>query len=157
MLRVFTIALLSLVLVACAGERQRGVTSSAGQKEAAPKVGVVEAVTAVELPDEGGGSGAYFGSIFGNIGGANVGGGRGGAVGSVLGTVLGGTAGDAAQNSGVIPGLEIWVKLDEGKSMVVTQPVKEKEDFKVGERVRVVHKKGELRVEHEPDSKPAQP
>ena len=154
MRRILIVILSALLLAACASDGSCDASSSAGKKENAPKVGVVEAVTVVELPDEGGGSGSYIGGTLGNIGGANVGGGRGGAVASVLGAVLGSTVGDAAQNSGVIPGLEIWIKLDEGKSMVVTQPAKEKEDFKVGERVRVVRKKGELRVEHEPDSKP---
>ena len=154
MRRAFVFALLSLLLAACASDSSHGIPSPAGQKEPAPKPGVVEAVTPIELPDEGGDSGSYLGGTLGNIGGASVGGGRGGAVSSVLGAVLGSTAGDAAQNSGVIPGLEIWVRLDEGRSEVVTQPVNAKEDFKVGERVRVVRKKGELRVEHESDSKP---
>ena len=146
--------LFALLLAGCAGGPY-----DAGDKPAAeaPKEvvrhGVVESVKPIEM-DASSGGGVAAGSIFGQAGGANTGGGRGAAVGSILGTVLGGTLG---QQAGIAtkPGLEIWVRLDgeEGKSAYVMQPGK-LDEFKVGDRVRVVRKKGETRVEHEAAAEP---
>jgi outer membrane lipoprotein SlyB len=140
--------IIALLLAGCASDRQGGVGGNGDANNVATiKRGVVESVTPIEL-DASSGGGATLGSVFGQVGGASSGGGRGSAVGSILGTVLGGTLG---QQSGIAtrPGLEIWVKLDgEGKSTYVMQPGKP-DEFKVGDRVRVLRKRGETRVEHE--------
>lgn len=139
--------MLALLLTGCASDRQGGVGGS-DANVAVIKLGVVESVTPIEL-DASTAGGATLGSVFGQAGGASSGGGRGSAVGSILGNVLGGTLG---QQSGIAtkPGLEIWVKLDgeEGKSTYAMQPGKP-DAFKVGDRVRVVRKRGETRVEHD--------
>ena len=141
---VFIIA--ALLLTGCASEPQGIGSSGKNDNVAVIKLGVIESVKPIEL-DASTEGGASFGSIFGQIGGANTGGGRGAVTGSILGSVFGGTLG---QQAGIAskPGLEIWVKLDgeENKSAYVTQPGKP-DAFKVGDRVRVVRKKGEVRVE----------
>jgi len=139
---------ITLLLTGCASDRQGGIGGAGSDTNVAViKLGVVESVTPIEL-DASTAGGATLGSVFGQAG-ASSGGGRGSAVGSILGTVLGGTLG---QQSGIAtkPGLEIWVKLDgeEGKSTYVMQPGKP-DAFKVGDRVRVVRKRGEVRVEHD--------
>lgn len=109
------------------------------------KSGVIESVTPITL-DASSRSGSTAGSIFGQVGGANTGDGRGAVVGSLLGSVLGGTLGHQA-GIATQPGLEIWVKLDnEEQSTYVMQPGKP-DAFSTGDRVRVVRKKGEVRVE----------
>jgi len=113
------------------------------------KLGVIESVTPIELDASTSGRRYHPAVFFGQVGGASTGSGRGAAVGSILGTVLGGTFG---QQSGIAtkPGLEIWVRLEEeGKSTYVMQPGKP-DTFKVGDRVRVVRKNGETRVEPMP-------
>jgi len=137
-----------LLLTACAGSQQGIGSGSADTPKEIIKLGVIESVTPIEL-DASSGGGSTVGSIFGQVGGASTGGGRGSVAGSVLGTVLGGTLGHQA-GIATKPGLEIWVKLDdeEGKSTYVMQPGKP-DAFKVGDRVRVVRKKGETRVEPE--------
>ncbi len=137
-----------LLLAACASN-QPGL---GGKPTDAPrevvKLGVVESVTPIEL-DASSHAGANVGGVFGQVGGAGTGGGRGSTVGIILGGVVGGTLG---QQAGIAtkPGLEIWVKLDgeEGKSAYVMQPG-QPDEFKIGDRVRVVSKSGETRVEHE--------
>ena len=132
-----------LLLAGCASDRQGGIGSA--DNVAVIRLGVIESVTPIEL-DASTSGGATTGSVFGQVGGASTGSGRGAAVGSILGTVLGGTFG---QQSGIAtkPGLEIWVRLEEeGKSTYVMQPGKP-DAFKVGDRVRVVRKNGETRVE----------
>jgi outer membrane lipoprotein SlyB len=159
MRRVFLI--LAVVLLGACASNPQGIGSAAAPKaDKPPKLGVIESVTPIEL-DASSYAGANVGGIFGQVGGANSGGGRGAVVGSILGGVLGGTLG---QQAGVAtkPGLEIWVKLDDtGKSTYIMQPGKP-DDFKVGDRVRIVNKQGDQRVEAEkasaaPQEKPARP
>ncbi|ADL56802.1 outer membrane lipoprotein [Gallionella capsiferriformans] len=131
-----------LLLAGCASGK--GVTA-----KDTVKYGVLESVTPIEM-DASSNTGSMAGGIFGQIGGANTGAGRGAVVGSVLGSVLGGTLG---QRAGIDSknGLELWVKLDGAEqSTYVMQPGKP-EAFRVGERVRIVQKKGVVRVE--PDIK----
>lgn len=132
-----------LLLAGCAGGKH-GIGANDPAKEII-KLGVIESVTPIEMDDSSRG-GSTAGSIFGQVGGANTGAGRGAVVGSVLGSVLGGTLGHQAGIAGK-PGLELWVKLDnEDQSTYVMQPGKP-DAFKVGDRVRIVRKKGDLRVE----------
>ncbi|MDD2916081.1 MAG: hypothetical protein PHP70_12265 [Gallionella sp.] len=146
---------IALLLSGCASNQPGGIGSGANDANVAViKLGVIESVTPIEL-DASTSSGATFGGVFGQVGGASTGSGRGATVGSILGSVLGGTLG---HQSGIAtkPGLEIWVKLDgeEGKSTYVMQPGKP-DAFKIGDRVRVVRKRGETRVE--PDAAAEKP
>lgn len=138
--------LLTLLLAGCAGS-PRGVGTPTKDSV---KSGVIESVTPITL-DDSSNAGSMAGGIFGQVGGANTGAGRGAVIGSVFGSVLGGTlghqAGIATKN-----GVELWIKLDgETQSTYVMQPGKA-EAFKVGERVRLSRKQGELRAEPEPQS-----
>ena len=147
--------IITLLLAGCASD-QHGIDgkSAAEVPKEVVKLGVIESATPIEL-DASSGGGSSVGSIFGQVGGVNTGGGRGATVGSILGTVLGGTLGNQA-GIATKPGLEIWIKLDEdGKSAYVMQPGKP-DAFKVGDRVRVVRKKGETRVEPIPAAEPPQ-
>lgn len=160
---LFTVTLL---LSACASSQHGIGGSPAGVPKEVVKRGVIESVTPIKL-DASSYAGANVGGVFGQVGGASTGGGRGATVGVILGGVLGGTLG---QQAGIDtkPGLEIWVKLDgeENKSTYVMQPG-QLDAFKVGDRVRVVSKQGETRVELEtvpdkskdkpPEDKPKQP
>ncbi len=136
---------IALLLAGCAGSPGSVGSRSADAPKEVVKLGVVESVTPIEL-DASSYAGANVGGVFGQAGGASTGGGRGAVVGSILGSVLGSTLGQQA-GIATTPGLEIWVKLDEsGKSTYVMQPGKP-DAFKVGDRVRVVSKQGETRVE----------
>ena len=139
------ILLIVFLLAGCAGTQHGIGSSSADAPKEIVKLGVVESITPIEMDNSSGG-GSMAGGIFGQIGGANTGGGRGSVVGMVLGSVVGGTLGNQA-GIATKPGLEIWVRLDdEDKSTYVMQPGKP-DAFKVGDHVRVVRKKGGVRVE----------
>lgn len=131
----------ALLLAGCA-ETKSGASGPAAE---VIKLGAIESVSPIDM-DASSNAGSLAGSIFGQVGGANSGTGRGSVVGSVFGTVLGGTlgnrAGIASKN-----GLELWIKVDgEEQSTYVMQPGKP-DDFRVGDRVRIVSKKGNTRVE----------
>jgi len=144
----------ALLLAGCASA-QHGVNADNKPNEII-KLGIIESITPIEL-DASSGAGSMAGSIFGQVGGVNTGGGRGTVVGTVLGSVVGGTLG---QQAGIAtrPGLEIWVKLDNAEqSTYIMQPGKP-DTFRVGDRVRIVRKKGEMRVEAiAPTHRPAMP
>ncbi len=137
------ILLIALLLAGCVGGKH-GIVANDPAKDVI-KLGVIESVASIEMDDSSRG-GSTAGSIFGQVGGANTGDGRGAVVGSVLGSVLGGTLGHQAGIASK-PGLELWVKLDnEEQSTYVMQPG-EPNAFRVGDRVRVVRKKGGMIVE----------
>lgn len=149
-----TLLIVALLLAGCAGT-QHGIGRSAEAPKEIVRLGVIESVTPIEM-DASSNAGSMTGGIFGQVGGANTGAGRGAVVGSVLGSVLGGTLG---QQAGIAtrPGLEIWVRLDEeDKSTYVMQPGKP-DAFKVGDHVRVVRKRGEVRVEPLTAATPKEP
>jgi len=91
--------------------------------------------------------GAGAGAIIGGIGGSTLGGGKGSAVMAVLGAVAGGMAG-AAVEEGVTrtQGVEITVKLNNGRTVAIVQGLSEHEKFVVGDRVRVISSGGTSRV-----------
>jgi outer membrane lipoprotein SlyB len=76
-----------------------------------------------------------------------MGSGSGSTVGAIVGAVAGGLAGSAVEE-GVTrqAGLEITIKLDNGQLIAVTQAADE--DFRPGERVRVLSGRGATRVSH---------
>lgn len=147
MRRVFAL-LFSLLLAACAGNATHGINSE--QPQEPPRLGTVQSVSPVDLPNEGGSAGAFIGGTAGAVAGANTGEGRGRYANTILGGVLGSMAGNAMQNSGTHPGVEIWVKLDDGKTEVVRQSLNKNDVFQIGDRINLVHDKNGEHVEHLP-------
>ena len=141
----FAIVLASAFTAGCA-------SNSAGDRNAGEelevRLGVVEEVRQVPLP---GSSGGYIGTVgggaVGGIAGGTVGSGRGSQAAAVAGAVAGSVAGRALENSlSSKEGLEIAVRLDSGRLMLVLQP--DGETFKPGERVRVISGAKSTRVTH---------
>jgi outer membrane lipoprotein SlyB len=133
-----------LLLTGCAGSGQHGIGSASAPRETV-KLGVIESVAPIEM-DASSNAGSMAGGIFGQVGGANTGTGRSSAVGSIFGSVLGSTLGHQA---GIASrqGLELWIKIDGAEqSSYVMQPGKP-DAFRVGDRVRIVSKKGSTQVE----------
>jgi outer membrane lipoprotein SlyB len=130
--------LLTLSLAGCAtGEVVRGGEQS--QREQTVRMGVVETVRDVQIEaGQNTGVGGVIGAVAGGVAGSYVGSGRGGIVGSVVGSVLGGLAGHTVeQAAGRRAGVELTVRLDEGRSIVIAQAVSG-DTFKPGDRVRVI-------------------
>lgn len=110
------------------------------------KMATVEAIRSVKIEGTESGVGATAGTVVGGVAGSNVGQGKGAVVGSVLGAVVGGLAGAAVEESATRQnGLEITVTLDGGRTIAIIQADKG-EDFRVGDRVRVLQSGGEARV-----------
>lgn len=110
-------------------------------------MGIVESVRAVKIEGTKSPVGAGAGAVVGGVAGSTVGSGKGSAVGAAVGAVLGGLGGAAAEE--VVTrqeGVEITVKLDSGRLLAITQAADE--EFRVGDRVRVLSGGGTTRVTH---------
>jgi outer membrane lipoprotein SlyB len=122
-------------------------TRDQAQREQSVRLGVVESVREVQIEGTRSGVGPAAGAAVGGIAGSGVGQGRGAAVGAVVGAVVGGVAGQAAEQAATRQnGLEITVRLDNGRMIAVTQAADEA--FKPGERVRVLSDGRTSRVTH---------
>lgn len=110
-------------------------------------VGVVESVREVNIEGTKTPIGAGAGAVVGGVAGSTVGGGRGSVIGATVGAVLGGVGGAAAEEAVTRQkGVEITVKLDSGRLIAITQAADE--EFRVGDRVRVLTGGGTTRVSH---------
>ncbi|AJP47496.1 membrane protein [Rugosibacter aromaticivorans] len=145
--RLLLIALSTVMLAACASQSGSSYSRAQTRSEQTVRLGVVESVRAVTIEGTKSGIGAVAGAAVGGLGGSNVGGGKGSSVGAVLGAVLGGVAGNAIEDRTTQKaGLEITVKLANGQMIAVTQEADEQ--FRPGERVRVLSGGGATRVAH---------
>jgi len=140
----------ALILSGCASRSLSGSSYSQGQaqREMNVRMGVVDSVRQVTIDGTKSGAGTAAGGLIGGIAGSNVGGGdRGSAVGTILGVIGGAVAGHAIeQNLNQKAGLEITVKFDNGSMSAITQEADEQ--FRVGDRVRVLTGGGSTRVTH---------
>jgi len=143
-----TILAATLTLAGCAQSMSGGAYSRSQAREAQEvSMGVVESVRQVQIEGTKTPIGAATGAVVGGIAGSNIGGGKGSTVGTILGVVGGGLAG-AAIEEGVTrkTGLEITVKLSSGRMIAITQEADEQ--FRPGDRVRVITGGGVTRVSH---------
>ncbi|OGI49348.1 MAG: hypothetical protein A3E57_06465 [Candidatus Muproteobacteria bacterium RIFCSPHIGHO2_12_FULL_60_33] len=149
MRKLFPVGVITTLLLAgCAGglgsgDYERGQTRGVQEVQ----MGVVESVREVKIEGTKSGVGSTAGAVVGGVAGSEVGHGKGAVVGSVLGAVVGGVAGAAVEEGTTRQkGVEITVKLDGGRMIAVTQAADE--EFKVGDRVRILFGGGVTRVTH---------
>jgi outer membrane lipoprotein SlyB len=136
------------LLQGCASSNSGSVYSRGeARREMSVRMGVVEGVRSVMIEGTKTPVGTIGGAAVGGIAGSTVGGGRGSAVGAIVGAIVGGVAGSAVEE-GVTrkQGLEITVKLDNGEMRAIVQ--EGDEQFRPGERVRLVSQGGVTRVTH---------
>jgi outer membrane lipoprotein SlyB len=136
------------VLAGCAPSSSGGAyTRQQARTEQSVRMGVVESVRMVQIEGTRSSVGPAAGAIVGGIAGSTIGQGRGAMVGAVIGSVAGGVAGQSVEEATTRrPGLEITVRLDSGGMVAITQEADEQ--FKPGERVRILSGGGVSRVTH---------
>ncbi len=146
--KVGVLLLAAFVLSGCASSLSGGGYSrdQARQTETV-QLATVESVRSVQIEGTKTPIGTAAGAVVGGVAGSNVGSGKGSSIGTVLGAVAGGLLGSAAEEGLTRqPGLEITVKFDNGRLIAVTQAADEQ--FKVGDRVRVLTGGGVTRISH---------
>ncbi len=108
--------------------------------------GTVEHVRPVFI-DGKSGVGAGIGAVVGGIVGSGIGSGRGRDLATVLGAVGGGVLGSKAQKElSMVEGVELTVRLDNGRVVAVIQELSREAYLSVGDRVRVITHHGKARV-----------
>ncbi len=138
-----------LLVGGCATSSDSGSVYSSGQtrREQTVRLGVVESVRQVNIEGTQGPVGTIAGGAIGGIAGSNIGGGRGSTIGSILGAVAGGVAGNAIERKVTEKkGIEVTVRLENGELRAITQEADE--EFRPGERVRLLSGGGTTRVTH---------
>lgn len=141
------VKVLGLALALLAGCAAGPSGSGNAHEEQEIRMGVVENVRQVPIPGSSGYAGALGGGAAGGIAGGSVGSGRGSSAAAVLGTIAGSVAGRAIESASTSKeGLEIAVRLDSGRLLLIAQPAGEV--FKPGDRVRVVSGAKDQRVVH---------
>ncbi|HSS46077.1 MAG TPA: glycine zipper 2TM domain-containing protein [Burkholderiales bacterium] len=137
-----------MVLGGCA-QSLSGSAYSRGQARQEQNVrnGTVESVRPVKIEGTKTPIGTVAGAAVGGVAGSTIGSGKGSGVAAILGAVVGGIAGSAAEEGLTRKqGLEIIVKLDSGNTVAITQEADEQ--FRPGERVRIISGGGVSRVAH---------
>lgn len=136
-----------LALAGCASSKSGSVYSRhQAREEMTVRQGVVESLREVTLEGTKSGVGTAAGAVVGGVAGSNIGRGRGAIVGAVIGAVLGGVAGNAIEEGATKKqALEITVRLDNGQMIAVVQEA-EADEFRTGDRVRLLSGRGETRV-----------
>lgn len=143
---ITTVLLLSLAISGCASSLSGSAYNrDQARGEMSVRLGVVEGVRHVNIEGTKSPVGGLAGSVVGGVAGSHLGRGSGSTVGAIFGAVAGGLAGSAIEE-GVTRqnGLEITVRLESGQLIAVTQAADE--EFRVGERVRVLSGRGATRV-----------
>lgn len=146
--KVVTAVLAAVLLAGCASSNSGSVYSRGEtRREATVRTGVVESVRSVMIEGTKTPIGTIAGGAVGGIAGSTIGSGRGSAVAAVLGAVAGGLAGSAVEEGATRKeGVEITVRLDNGEMRAIVQEADEQ--FKPGERVRLLSQSGVTRVSH---------
>ena len=110
------------------------------------RIGTVENVRDVTIDARDTGTGTLAGAAIGGVAGSTVGGGsRANVVGAIAGALVGGIIGGAVEKSNNDRvGVEVTVRLEGGKMIAITQ--EKDEDFRVGDRVRILSGQGSTRV-----------
>ncbi len=84
-----------------------------------------------------------IGAVAGGIAGSAAGGGKGQELTTLAGAVLGGLAGNAVgKTAGTAQGVTITVRLEDGRTVAITQGVDPNVLFKVGQKVEVLEEPG---------------
>ena len=145
---IISMLIAAMIISGCQTTGQGGKTYTRGQAQAAMSVeyGVIESIADVTIEAKESGVGAIAGAVVGGIVGSTIGGGDGTKLATAAGALGGAAAGSSVEKMrGKKAALELQVKLESGKTIVVVQ--EKDEDYTVGERVRVVHANdGTIRV-----------
>jgi outer membrane lipoprotein SlyB len=134
------------LLTACETTPSNNNTFSRSEAGRAQTVqfGTVISVRGVDIQNDNRAVATGTGAVLGGLAGSTIGGGRGAAAATVAGAVAGGAVGNqvAARTT---PGVEVTVRLENGRTVAVVQGGSPNE-FRVGDNVRVSTVDGTTRV-----------
>lgn len=138
----------ALALTGCASNLSGSSYSRADARAVQTvRMGTVESLRPVQIEGTKTPIGTLAGAAVGGIAGSGIGGGRGATIATILGGVAVGAAGSAIEE-GVTrtQGVEIVVREDDGISRAYVQAVDASQQFRIGDRVRIMSVNGASRV-----------
>jgi outer membrane lipoprotein SlyB len=139
---------ISIVIAGCASSKSGDVYSRDEARQVqSVQMGVVEGARKIKIEGTKSDIGTGAGALIGGIAGSSAGHGKGSSIGAIAGAIVGGVAGAAAEE-GITreSGMEITVRLESGRIISVVQGGSD--EFKPGDKVRVLQGNGETRVAH---------
>jgi outer membrane lipoprotein SlyB len=141
----------TLLFCSCAQDSLTGDVYSRGEagRAQAVQTGRITSIRPVKI--EGGSQGgALAGAVAGGFLGSNIGSGRASnTAGAIGGAMVGSAIASQAQQAMTSRrGIEISVRLDQGGSVAIVQEVNPREQFSVGDRVRIISSGGRSRVSY---------
>ncbi|MFH1243158.1 MAG: hypothetical protein V1689_12455 [Pseudomonadota bacterium] len=130
--------LILLMAGGCASSRSgKAYSRDEARKAHTVEMGTVEKVGEVEIEGTKSAVGVVAGGVLGGAVGSTIGHGSGSVIAATVGAIAGGVAGGAVEEQSTrTKGLEITIKLDTGKRVVIVQEADEA--FKAGDRVSVL-------------------
>ncbi len=138
-----------LWFTSCAQDSMTGNTYSRNEARQSQSVseGRITSIRTVKIEGDHT-AGTLIGGVAGGLLGSTLGGGSSAhTLGAVGGALVGGAVGSQAQQAmGSRNGIEITVRMNQGGSVSVVQEVSRNEQFRVGDRVRVLSSGGRTRV-----------
>ena len=126
-----------------------GTTYSSSEARRIQQVsfGTISELQHVKLEGTEGAVGTVAGAAIGGIAGSSVGGGKGSDIAAILGGVAGGVLGNMAEKELTTQqGLEMTIRLDNGKYISVVQEADPKAPLQVGDTVKILTQGGTTRV-----------
>lgn len=143
------VALFSLLMTGCMADLT-GSNYDRGEARTLQSVqfGEVVELEAVRV-DGSQGLGAIAGAAAGGIAGSTIGGGKGKSLATIAGAVAGGVLGNLAERKTTeTNGVNLTIRLDNGNHVSVVQQVEQGNNFRVGDRVKVLSNGRQGRVVH---------
>ena len=111
--------------------------------------GTIIALRPVRIQGTRSGVGAGAGAVVGGLAASGASGGKTGLVAAVIGAVAGGLLGSMTEEGMTrTDGVEIGLKMDDGREISVVQALNPNEEFRLGDTVRVLYSGSQVRVAH---------
>lgn len=149
-LLIFALAVFGL-LAGCSLAQPGGSAysqSEAGRIESVQR-GTIVSLRPVHIQGSRSGVGTTAGAVAGGIAASGASGGKTGLVAAVVGAVAGGLLGSMTEEGLTrTDGVEIGLKMEDGREISVVQALDPNETFRVGDAVRVLISGGRARVAH---------
>lgn len=142
------LVIFSVVITGCAQSTSgRSYSDSQSRRSYEVLMGTLVDVRDVTIERDERGVGTISGAAIGGVAGNSVGGGSGRAITTIIGALAGGIIGNKVEGEVMKEeGVELVVELDNGKTIAVIQGKDARDDFRRGDRVRVLSRGGETRV-----------
>ncbi len=143
-MKLLAIFLMSITLIACAGQNPYGpssqnYTDNETNQRMQITYGTIVDLQAVQIDSDSNTIGKIAGGLLGGLAGSGIGGGRGSSAAAVAGAVVGGIIGNKAEAMyNKANGVQITIQLTDGQLQSIVQETNPNVLFHKGDHVKIV-------------------